>query len=229
MDIRTMERKEKKYILSIPLYLMLSRKSQAILESDSHNKGSGYLVRSLYFDTMYNEDFFDQLESLEHRRKIRLRMYPPDFTGAQLEIKEKSGENQIKRSISMSRSDAQKLIDGKYEVLLGYDNELAAELYYTMTREGYFPKSIVEYNRIAYFAPCDVRITFDCDIRGCEANLDLFDEHLPLTPIFMIEDVVLEVKYKQFMLEYVRDILGMNHNPECSVSKYGLSRRAFLT
>lgn len=226
MQIRTMQRREKKYLIAKPLASLLRNSVQAALRSDSHNSCKGYKVRTLYFDTIYDEDYYDQLESIENRRKIRLRLYPPEYSRAMLEIKEKSGAEQCKRSLGMEYKDARLLLEGRYSVLLNYDNALATEMYLTMTTECYIPKCIVEYDRMAYFDATDgVRITFDSNVCASESNLSPFDEKVHFSPVLRPGDVVLEVKYKTLLLSYIREMLGEYCKLESSVSKYSLSRQ----
>ena len=229
MQIRTMQRIEKKYLIGkIEAALILGR-VKALMNADPHNGETGYRIRSLYFDTVFDEDFWDRVNGLNDRRKIRLRLYPPYFDAAHLEMKEKSGQEQRKRSLKMSKKDAEILASGKTGILLGYENEFASEVYLTMTKEGYIPRGISEYNRMAFFGIAnDTRITFDSYLRGTVTSTALFEEDLPASPVLPWEDFVLEVKYKNFLLGYVRDILGENCKVEQAVSKYSLSREMIL-
>lgn len=87
----------------------------------------------------------------DNRRKIRLRIYSPNDNFAMLEIKQKQGENQLKRSIKLKKKDALELIKGKYDCLLKYKEPFAYECYSYMVSEGYFPVSVVQYNRKAFY------------------------------------------------------------------------------
>ena len=87
---------------------------------DEHGGAQGYRIRSLYFDTLNEGDFYDKVEGMELRRKIRLRIYDPDADFAMLEMKQKQGAYQKKRSLRMRRGDAQQLAAGHYSVLLTY-------------------------------------------------------------------------------------------------------------
>jgi hypothetical protein len=220
------QRVEKKYLLSAPMGHALRRRVQAILREDAHNGPDGYRVRSLYFDTISDADFFDKLEGLEQRRKIRLRVYPPDYSLVKLELKEKSGVYQRKRSLSVSADDARALIARDFGVLLRSAHPLAAELFGVLSAEVYLPRCIVEYKRRAFLASAgDTRVTFDSRIRASEACLDLFAPAPDLYPVLNPSDITLEVKYSHFLFTYIRDTLGEYGKLERSVSKYGLSRQ----
>ena len=222
-------RTEQKYQLNnTEMYSMISRLNM-ILRSDSHNSGGGYMVRSLYFDTPYDDDFYDKLDGLELRRKIRLRIYSPDASSAKLELKEKTGNNQRKRSLTLSREDAVKVSQGDYDCLLDMKDEFADELYGRMRQYLYRPKCIVQYYRTAYMLPVnDTRVTFDRDLRASESHLDLFDKDLKLYPVGMLTGCTMEVKYNNFLLSYVKDAVSIADKSINSASKYGMSRNYLL-
>ena len=75
-------RTEKKYELSLFESEMLFHKLLNVLEGDPYNGNEAYLVRSLYFDTIYNRDYWQKMDGLSNRRKIRLRVYSPDASEA---------------------------------------------------------------------------------------------------------------------------------------------------
>ena len=61
----------------------------AILATDKFSKNGSYSVRSLYFDTADDRDFFDKINEQNQRRKVRLRIYAPQDQVAKLELKQK--------------------------------------------------------------------------------------------------------------------------------------------
>lgn len=201
------------------------------LTQDAHNGTHGYPIRSLYFDTIDDDDFFEKQNGLEVRRKIRLRCYDPDSTYAVLEMKQKQGVSQRKRSLRMSRDDARRLIACDYSPLLSYQEAFAHECYVLMQRKCYRPKTIVEYRRKAFIAKENkIRVTFDHNVVSTESNFDLFSPHLVMNPVIDHFDVILEVKYNGFLLEYIKRMLHSIDKSELSVSKYCLARaHAYLT
>ena len=84
------------------------------------------MSRSLYFDTLDDQDFADKVDGLELRRKIRLRIYSPSASFAMLEMKQKEGAYQRKRSLRLNREDAERLCRGDYRPLQAYDDPFAA-------------------------------------------------------------------------------------------------------
>lgn len=219
-------REEKKFLLSVDEFIALSHKVGQVMLSDPHNGTHGYIIRSLYFDTAYDGDYYEKLDGVELRRKIRLRCYDPNANFAMLEMKQKQGPNQLKRSLRINREDALELTSGNYAPLLKYSEPFAAECYGLMHYRAYRPKTIVEYNRKAFIAKENkIRITFDNNIVSTESNFNIFDPHLNMNPVLDKYDVVLEVKYNGFLLSYIRELINPANRSELSVSKYVLARQ----
>ena len=219
-------REEKKFLINFEEFRRLANHLEQFLTEDEHNGALGYRVRSLYFDTIYDKDYFEKLDGVELRRKIRLRIYDPDDDFALLEMKQKQGQYQLKRSLRITRDDANELINGNYSPLLNYSEDFAAECYAIMQMQLYRPKTIVEYNRKAFIAKENkIRITFDNKIVSTESSFDLFDPKLNMDPVLDPYDVVLEVKFNGFLLGYIKELISSTDKSELSVSKYVLARQ----
>ncbi len=219
-------RNERKFFIHTVDFMAKKHRLQQILQEDPHNGLEGYCIRSLYFDTEYDSDLFDKAYGLEVRKKLRLRLYDPDGDFAILEMKQKQGEQQRKRSLRMSREDALKMIQCDYAPLLRYPEPFAAECYALMKTHCYRPRTIVEYKRMAFIArENNIRVTFDYKIQATQSSFALFDPHLLMVPVMDLSQSVLEVKYNGFLLSYIKDMLGDLEKSELSVSKYTLARQ----
>ena len=218
--------KKKKFLLNQAEALKLRNYLSNVVHTDSHNGPDGYQVRSLYFDSLSNRDFQEKEDGLELRRKFRLRVYSPDADFALFEMKQKQGPYQRKRSLRLSRREAQALIEGDYSVLLNSGSEFGQECYSIMEMWAYRPKTVVEYDRFAFIAPENsIRITFDSGIRANEVNFNMFDRNLVLNSVMSPFAVVLEVKYNGFLLSYIKHMLLPVQKSELSVSKYCMARQ----
>ncbi len=218
-------RQEKKYLLTYDSFSKNNFYFKKILHEDEHNDSCGYTIRSLYFDTLNDDDFYNKVDGLELRRKIRLRIYSTNDDFAYLELKQKQGNYQEKRSLKISKDDAISLINKKYEVLLKYPDSFAKEMYGIMSTYYYVPKTINQYKRVAYVVKENsIRLTFDKDIRATETSFDLFNPNLLLNPVFNQNLVVFEVKYNGFLLSYVKDIIKNVDLIQTPISKYCLGR-----
>ncbi len=218
-------RQEKKYLLTLPQGARLSGYLREIMHSDEHNGSGGYSIRSLYFDTLEDSDFYDKIDGVEKRKKIRLRCYDPTEDFAMLEIKQKEGPYQKKRSLRMERLDAQQMIRGDYTALKNYKDPFAWECYCLMKKMCYVPRAVVEYRRQAYVAKENrIRITFDSKIIATESCFDIFSPRLSQKPVMDPFYMVLEIKYNGFLLDYIKSAVSRADCPELSVSKYCLAR-----
>lgn len=227
--MRAVSRQEKKFLCDMVSAKKLEITLGHIMKADPHNGAHGYMIRSLYFDTLHDRDFVEKSFGVYLRRKVRVRIYDPRSDFALLEVKQKQGENQQKRSMPISRQEVQQLTAGDYEFLLDRSEPFAQEVHALMSINGYMPKAIVDYNRKAFIAQENkIRITLDSTIRATETNLNIFDPQLCTYPVFDPFNVVLEVKFNGFLLSYIRDVLNQIEKSELSVSKYALARTSRL-
>lgn len=218
-------RKEEKYLITLLDARRYINNLEKFMQQDRHNGVGGYNIRSLYFDSLNDRDFIEKEEGVFIRKKIRLRLYNPQGTYAILEMKQKQGENQFKRSLRIEREDAILLTKGIYTPLLKYKQPFAQECFTIMSMECYRPKTIVEYNRKALIAKENrIRITFDSILKATESCYDLFSENLCLYPVMEQSLVVMEIKYNGFLLNYIKDMVQEVNRSNLSVSKYCLGR-----
>ncbi len=221
-------RKELKYPISYFDYVSLSQRLYNILQEDENNGQGGYIVRSLYFDSYSNTDFYEKLSGLQNRKKIRLRIYKHDDPNVKLEIKKKFADNQKKSTVVISRQDAQSLIDLDYDVLLKYKSETAVEIYNIMRINRLIPVVLIEYNRKAYIHPMNkIRITLDTEIKSNETKFDFFSKSPVLIPTDDYFQGILEVKYDGFIFKWITDIFNDYDLNRESYSKYMVSRGLF--
>lgn len=218
-------RTEQKYRLNIQETARLAALVSAVLPPDEYSKNGSYMVRSLYFDTPDDTDYYEKLDGYECRRKIRLRVYSADAEFAKLELKEKKGSLQRKRSLTVSREQAERIAAGDYEPLLEMNTKFSLELYGRMQQFLYRPKCLVEYDRRAFMViDNDTRVTFDSNLRASVSNLDLFAEKPLFYPVETDGMVTMEVKFNRFLLSYVKNLLSGSLGLQTSASKYGAAR-----
>ena len=219
-------RQEKKYLINLEQYYYLSRRFSKVLTEDKHSSGDGYLIRSLYFDQLDDNDYEEKIEGLDVRKKIRLRNYGEKSQSAKLEMKQKQGHLQKKRSLTLNKEQSQRLINCDYSVLLESDSQFAGECFGLMHMQCYRPKAVVAYTRKVFIAnENNIRITFDHNIRGSESNFDIFSPGLVENMIFDPYLVVLEVKFNGFMLSYIKDLITDVDVSELAIGKYCFGRK----
>lgn len=223
--ILDVNRVEKKYLIDPVEMRFLKSRISTYMQEDVHNGRCGYTVRSVYFDSLYDSDYYDKEDGVDDRKKIRLRVYDTNSDCAKLELKEKKGGVQRKRSLLVTREEAEALINGDLHFLKENKDILAQNIYLTMQMGLYRPKCMVEYDRFAYLInENDTRITFDSNLRGSESNFNLFKEDAILYPLIYPTEITLEVKYNGFLMSNIKKALSYKMYTQISNSKYVKSR-----
>lgn len=222
-------RVEKKYLIDRVLMKDMIGRLEQTLETDSHNGQDGYMVRSLYFDSWDNRDYMSKLSGIDDRKKIRLRIYSPKDTTIKLEIKEKHNGWQRKRSIPISKEEAQKMIDGNYSFLCDKEDNLGTVLYAYMTKEVYRPVCVVEYDRYAMIEDINsIRVTFDHNLKASRDVKSFFDEIINYQPLDLTDRITMEVKYDGFLISNIKKALSIKVPMESSQSKYVRARNRLI-
>jgi len=87
------------------------------------------------------------------------------------------------------------------------------------------PVTVVDYEREAYVYPHgNVRITFDSKVKSSIRNTNMFQKQLPMVDVLEPTEVILEVKYDEYLPSVISTLLrGINTRQE-AYSKYQLSR-----
>ena len=217
-------RNEWKYYLSLWDCQVLRERFQAVMQRDPYAKGGVYILRSLYFDDYWDSSYQDKMSGVNHRKKYRIRIYNYSDSSIKLERKIKEGNYIYKESASLTREEYERIMEGKYEFLLNHPNQLCKEFYYECTVHVMRPKLIVDYEREPFILPeGNVRITFDRDIRAGAPEQDIFNPELPSYEVFPYEMLVMEVKFTEFLPQYIKEVLPPGEQEFSAISKYTLS------
>lgn len=215
------KRTEHKFILNSKEYLVAKQKIEAVMPKDSHcTSFNGYEIRSLYFDTLGDRACAEKEDGMQIHEKIRIRIYGNSDSVIKLESKRKDGEFQVKKSMLINRETFDCLCKGNYGILLKLDDPMAQYFYHKLI-DGMMPKAIIQYNRMSYcVAGNNTRITFDFNIRATESNFDLFSENLLTYPILSQDQIIMEVKFNNFLFGYIKTALSGVKKSATSFSKY---------
>jgi len=221
-----MYRHEIKYFISKmqAAELRIFLKSTMHQDSNGNNTGS-YWVRSQYFDTMGNRDYYEKIIGHSIRKKIRLRIYNIRTDTVKLEIKSKFGSMTLKESANITKEDAKKLICGDCSPLRSYNESAAKKAYAFFNSSYYRPTVITDYEREAYLYPFNnIRVTLDKDLRAGFCLYDLFEEDAIMMPAFSREVYILEVKYDHIIPVFLQKALSNYAMEKSEISKYCLGR-----
>lgn len=206
---------------------ILKNRLSDIMEYDTHTGVNGqYEVRSLYFDDYNNSCYYEKENGIDSREKFRLRIYNGSDSRIQLELKKKEHDKIFKQTCLISKEQAQALIEGRS---LDWDDNmdpLIKKLYILMETRLMRPKIIVVYDRIPFIHPDgNVRITLDLNISASGEIQDFFKKELCTRPIRPSGQHILEVKYDEFIPDYIFRSVQTNRLDRIAFSKYYLCRK----
>ena len=219
-------RKELKYVIYQHEFTRMRPQLSALMHADTHGGDFGYTVRSLYFDSIYDRDYYDTVDGLLKKGKIRLRIYGQE-SPIKLEYKQKEGSDSQKQSLILSREEAERMMRCDYGFLSRRPEPVAYVLYMKLMQGAYQPKTLVEYDREAYTYPAgDVRVTFDSGMRATASGGDLFAQKLPWVPLIPGQTGVLEVKYSSFLPSFIKRIIRTDRLAMAN-SKYVQARQLY--
>lgn len=223
-----MYRVEDKYFCSEKELFLLQKRVGAILPPDSHESGlNGYSITSLYFDDLLDTCLQDTLDGNEMRCKYRIRIYDDSLERIQLEVKQKKDSRIYKRTARICREEMEKLINGQCITGLASTKETVALFNIAIRTRGMKPKIIVKYERKAYvFGPGNTRITFDRNIRASN-HIENFGKKNTCYDALRGSDTILEVKYDEFIPDFVLQMLELGNMRQTSYSKYQLCRELY--
>lgn len=126
----------------------------------------------------------------------------------------------------LTREMYDSILAGDYECLNDPAKPLLAEMYFQMKNKLLRPKVIVDYVREAYVCGAgNVRITFDKQLKTGLNRVDIFDPHLSMINAFDDDITVFEVKFDEYLPEYVRTAIQTGGLVRQSNSKYVLCRK----
>lgn len=222
------ERKEEKYIIDISDYLYLRSILRQMAKPDKNAVANNkYSVRSLYFDSLDDDAFFDKINGVNNREKFRIRLYNRNTGLIKLEKKSKISIITIKDSVDISENQARQIINGDTSWMLSNNFALLREFYVKQKTIPLVSKNIVEYTREAFVLDnLNTRITFDSDIYSTTSSANLFDFDVPM--VKLTDKIILEVKYDTFIPGYIKAILNQIDKKTMSYSKYANGRTLLI-
>ena len=214
-------RHEYKYFISDAAAYLLKRRLPHIMKPDPHCGGAGgYTIRSLYFDDFTGSAFQDKVAGVRERTKYRIRYYNYDDSAIKLERKEKLGGLTRKLSQDITREEALALercrVPADVQGLMG-------ELRRGCRFDGLRPRVLVDYDRAPFVcADGNTRITLDENLRTRPYCAGLFASHCAMQPVLAPDQVILEVKFDDFLPGYLSEALEDIPKISIAVSKYVL-------
>ena len=220
-----MYRVEDKYNCSETQLVMLQSRMEAALRPDSNEGGpEGYSIVSLYFDDLRDSCLQDTEDGVNWRNKYRIRSYNDSLDVIKLEVKTKQDNRIQKKSKTISRAEMESLMRGECIAEENSFEDPATLFNLAIKNGGLRPKVIVAYERKEYvYEPGNVRITFDRNVRASSRVEDFGQKNISYD--FLQEyDKVLEVKYDEFIPDFLLQLLEVGNMQQSAYSKYQLCR-----
>ena len=217
-------RHEVKHEITYSDLVCIRQRLRAVAKPDPHAENGKYLIRSLYFDNPDDKALREKLDGVNRREKFRIRYYNHDTSFIKLEKKCRMNGLGTKIDARLTAEQAEKIVHGDTEWMISDEQELVRELYCKMKYQLMQPKTIVDYTREPFiFAPGNVRVTLDYDIR---TGLDCTDFLNPECVTVPAGDapILLEVKWDAFLPDIIRDAVQVKGRHVQAFSKYAQCR-----
>lgn len=220
-------RVENKYLVSDRDMELIGARLKAVMPLDQHQTAGSYEIRSLYFDDFQDRCMEENEAGVDQREKYRIRIYEGSDAVIHLEVKEKTRGLTKKRACDVTRQEVQEILDGTLP--LQYDDRAPLNQLKTLSRlTGLGPKVIIGYERSAFvYETGNVRVTFDRNIMASRSVDDFFDQRIVgMVPVLPKGMHILEVKYDEFLPDFIAKQLEIGKLRKTAFSKYYLGRLA---
>ncbi|MBQ7955155.1 MAG: polyphosphate polymerase domain-containing protein [Lachnospiraceae bacterium] len=227
-DSKKKFRYEQKYILTAGQILHLKNRLEGICFSDNYVLDNNtYKIRSVYFDDYNSSSYKDNEMGVDPRSKFRIRIYNCSHEQIVLEQKMKVSGKIYKERAFVDREFCELLLhDRGEEITYPNENPLINRFLLAYHTRLLRPNIIVEYEREPYVYPDgDVRITFDRNISFSDDIEHFFEENLFMRPIMPVGKELLEVKYTEFLPDFLHQGLDIKNLQRCTFSKYFLCEK----
>jgi len=223
-------RHEYKYLISGGSAAILKARLKGMMQFDPHaGPGGQYTIRSLYFDDPALSAFHEKVSGINDRTKYRIRCYNYADSGFKLEKKEKHGFLTRKTSQPLSRKDVLSLQENPRHFCPDATGGLVEELRLVCAGRGARGAVLVDYDRTPFIcADGNTRITLDENLRTLPYQTDIFAPAGPAVPVLEPEQVILEVKFDDFLPEYLTACLADIPKIPMAISKFALCMNLML-
>lgn len=229
---RAFNRFELKYVVPAERLDSLAGELEGRMEQDPHGGRIGYEVWSRYYDSPGLRFYWEKIDGIKFRRKLRIRTYGDpsrltDDSEVFVEIKQRINRVTQKRRVAMSHVRAGLICSGARGVVPAHPvGKEAARLAVSL---GLQPQSVIGYHRRALVgtdADPGLRVTFDTSIRARDGDLDLGSgsHGLAVIPPHL---AIVEVKVNERVPRWLVEVCWRRSLTLVRVSKYCRSIERF--
>lgn len=227
-------RNELKYVCTEAQLQMIEHRIRQYCQKDPHVGENGiYNIRSVYFDDIDNSCFYENEDGVNSREKFRIRIYDGNTEFITLECKQKQNGKNHKDSCSLTKELCQAILKGTFswDMVDGYEPErgqpgLLRKFFLKYSTRYMRGKVIVSYERTPYiYQAGNVRITIDRNIAGSSSVQDFLQPMVEGRPVMPVGAHVLEVKYDEFLPDFLNNAMQLGTLRCTTYSKYYICRR----
>ncbi|MFF0816928.1 polyphosphate polymerase domain-containing protein [Rhodococcus sp. NPDC003318] len=233
--LHAFNRYEIKYFVDEMKVPELRHELAARMDTDPYSPHGGYPVTSLYYDTPDLRFYWEKIEGLKFRRKLRLRLYgqPSDCTDdtpVQIEIKQRVNRVTQKRRIALPYAVAQRWLNGREDIECDpaqrpFVNEVTTLIgnldLRPMVTTGYLREAFVGRE-----ADLGLRVTIDHKIHGRDRDFH-FASGAENRFIIPPKLAIVELKANERVPYWATDLTARLNMSVIRVSKYCQSIEAF--
>ena len=223
-------RHELKYVVSAAQIPMLKSRIAAIMRLDPHVSAEGkYTIRSLYFDDYDNHCYYENENGTDPREKYRIRIYNQSQAVVRLECKRKERGKTLKTDTGITVEQVNQVLEGASLSDIENLPPLMRKLKLQMDTRLLRPVVIVEYERTPYiYQNGNVRVTFDMNLSSSTDLLRFWDESLLKRPVMPKGMHLMEVKFDEYLPDFIYRGLNLGILSQTAYSKYYLCRKYTL-
>lgn len=205
------------------------------MASDPHSPTGGYPVTSLYYDSPDLKFYWEKIEGLKFRRKLRMRLYGDprdctDDTSVQVEIKQRVNRVTQKRRLAMPYAHARGWLDeGRAPDSAPGDRPFVDEVSTLIGNLDLRPIVTTGYLREAFVgrdADLGLRVTIDHRVHGRDRDFYLPDggENRFIIPPKL---AIVEMKANERVPYWATDLTARLNMSVARISKYCQTVQAF--
>lgn len=219
-------RHELKYICNEMELAVLNARIQTFMKLDKNASKNGvYNIRSLYFDDYYNTCFHENEAGTDPREKFRIRIYNGSTDKISLELKRKEKGKTLKLSCALSLEQCRQLMKGVPLPSSNQYDKTLQKLNLLMKTRLMKPSIIVDYDRVPYVCKeGNVRVTLDRNISSSTYIADFLKPSIRKRPIMRAGQHILEVKFDEFIPDYIANNMELGTLRQTAFSKFYLCR-----
>jgi hypothetical protein len=233
--LHSFNRYEIKYFLDEFRVADLRAALEPRMTTDPFSPRGGYPVTSLYYDTADLRFYWEKIEGLRFRRKLRMRLYGPpadctDQTPVQVEIKQRVNRVTQKRRIELPYGPARRWLDARepwecHPSQKGFVDEVTTLVgnldLRPIVTTGYLREAFVGRD-----ADLGLRVTIDHRVHGRDRDFH-FASGAANRFIIPPKLAVVEIKANERVPYWVTDLAARTDMSVIRVSKYCQSVQAF--